>query len=152
MIMRRTPAAAALVLLACGCAHRGDTSVGQTQHPTFHYATQSAPAKLGAELRGTLDPQRDDRFAQGFRFHCPAAGTLRAEADAAPEGTELRLALFKSGAKPLASTENERSVEARVESAGPCYLVVSLALWSWEATFHARAMFVPDTAPTTSAH
>ena len=78
-----------------------------------------------------------------MRLDCPGPGTLHAETTADPEGTQLRLAVYLSG-NTAAAVSTTGTVDARIEKAGPCYVVVSVPSFSWDCTFRVRASFIPE--------
>ena len=157
---------AALCALLCGalagCRHaKPAADPDAPTRPVFHYATDSTPAQLDTDLTGVLNPQGQTpassdaserktqvpmpgTFAAGYRFELPAAGTLHVDAGAAPDGTELDLAIYTGGARPRASTATAAMLDAHVDKPGPCYVVVSVPLWSWQATYHLHAVFAAD--------
>ena len=114
------------------------------KHKTFHYKTDSVPGVLGQWGQGTLDPAAADNFANGGKYECPGAGTLRVESAVEPDGTQLRVAVYTSGGTPLAVTSKGEPLDAKIEQGGPCFVVVSVPNFSWEATFRIKATFTPE--------
>ena len=114
-------------------------------HNTFHYKTDAQPGSFDTWGEGHLDPAIKDRFAEGMRLDCPGPGTLHAETSVDPEGTQLRLAIYVGGPKAVA-VSTTATVDAKIEKAGPCYVVVSVPSFSWDCTFRVRASFTPEVA------
>ena len=125
----------------------GEQPPALPEHQTFHYKTDAKPGRFDQWGEGNLDPQTKDRFAEGMRLDCPGPGTLHAETTVEPEGTQLRLAIYVGGPKPLAVT-TKGELDARIEKAGPCYVVVSVPSFSWDCSFRVRASFKPGDPPS----
>lgn len=113
-------------------------------HKTFHYKTDSVPGVFEQWGQGKLDPQTVDNFAAGVRYDCPGPGTLHLESEAEPEGSQLRIAIYTTGTKELALTRKLEPLDAKIEEAGPCYVVVKVQDFSWECTFRIKASFTPE--------
>ena len=113
-------------------------------HQTFHYKTDSVPGILGQWGQGKLDPQTADNFAAGVRYHCPGPGTLHLESEAEPDGSQLRIAIYTTGTQELALTRKLEPLDAKIEEAGPCFVVVKVQDFSWECTFRIKATFTPE--------
>ena len=113
-------------------------------HKMFHYKTGSVPGVFDQWGQGKLDPQTPDNFAAGVRYDCPGPGTLHLESEAEPEGSQLRIAIYTTGTKELALTRRLEVLDAKIEEAGPCFVVVKVQDFSWECTFRIKATFTPE--------
>ena len=111
------------------------------KHKTFHYKTDSVNGVLGQWGQGTLDPSDSDNFANGVKYQCPGAGTLHVDSEVESDGTQLRVAVYTSGATPVAVTSKGEKLNAKIEQPGPCFVVVSAPNLSRECTFRLKATF-----------
>jgi hypothetical protein len=110
-------------------------------HKTFHYKADSVPGVFDQWGQGSLDPQTPDGFAAGIRYDCPGPGTLHVESEVEPEGSQLRIAVYTGGSKEVALTRSLEPLDAQIDAAGPCYVVVKVQDFSWECTFRVKASF-----------
>jgi hypothetical protein len=135
--------AAAFAATGSGCVRINPLYGG----PSYRFREQAKDGQLNKINEGTLDPQGNDAFAQGFRFELPAAGALIVSAKPSNANAQLNIDVYGDGNVPLASTAQQADKKLTVQDLQPgtYYVVVHTSWRGGEQTrFKLNPIFKPQ--------
>src|SRR5258708_5318124 len=107
--------AAALAATGSGCVRLNPLYGG----PGDKFRDHSKDGQLNKINEGTLDPQSDDAFAQGFRFELPAEGSLIVSAKPSNPNAQLNIDVYGDGNVPLGTTTQQADKKLTVQDLQP---------------------------------